>query len=159
MTLTIQPPPTALLTCRRFTPLYFRGSGTVSHLPPPALHATFPSPVLHPGLPCIGATPMPAQPVHPPHRSTFSLSISLTLINFLPLVHLVGSVPQHFLIACLLTNSTCYPNGSQYSKARLSVKCMRFGLEHGWFYERKCITVCGSLLECIRFFRLLPAYI
>ena len=31
--------------------------------------------------------------------------------NFLPLVHLVGSVPQHFLIAqkqCSLTNSTRY---------------------------------------------------
>ena len=39
------------------------------------------------------------------------------LIYFLPLVHLVGSVPDHFLIASSLTNSTHYrmdpSNGSQ----------------------------------------------
>ena len=44
----------------------------------------------------------------------------LMLIDFLPLLHLVGSVPQHFLIACSLTNSTRYRMDRQIVPSRSS---------------------------------------
>ena len=91
MSLTIQPLPTSLLTCfqltnaHHFIPEVQKPSAT---LPPPALRATFPPPVLLPGLPCTEATPMPAQEPFPffpsPHPSTLSLSISLTGTNTVP---------------------------------------------------------------------------
>ena len=40
------------------------------------------------------------------------------LINFLLVVHLVGSAPQPFLIACLLTNSTRYTMDRQLVLSR-----------------------------------------
>ena len=43
---------------------------------------------------------------------------NLISINFLPLVHLVGSVPQHFLIACSVTNFTRCRMDSQMLPSR-----------------------------------------
>ena len=40
------------------------------------------------------------------------------LINVLPMVQLVGSVPQHFPIACSLTNSTPYNMDRQIVPSR-----------------------------------------
>ena len=47
-----------------------------------------------------------------------SVARDLMLINFLPLVHLVSSVPQHFLIAYSLTNSTRYRTDRQIVPSR-----------------------------------------
>ena len=67
-----------------------------SATPPSTIwHASFPSPVLPPGLTCSEATPMPAQEpvlsIPSPARSTLSLSIYLTGPNTvcaLPLSHM-----------------------------------------------------------------------
>ena len=91
MSLTMHPPPTVasgLSWTYKFTTLFAEVQEPSATLPPPTVPTAFPSPELPPCLPCTEVTPIPAQePVfssHPPHRSTLSLSISLTGPNTVP---------------------------------------------------------------------------